>query len=86
MPAYHSKLEDDAIAQQACSCGIIALKTNIRGPADAASPGTYLLKDNTLSSIRVSCILFEVQLPWGSYLVSKYCLKYFDFTACFVCY
>lgn len=39
MPAYHSKLEDDVIEQHACSCGIIALKTNIRGPAEAASPG-----------------------------------------------
>ena len=39
MPAYHSKLNDDLIEQQACSCGIVALKTNIRGPAEPASPG-----------------------------------------------
>lgn len=54
MPAYHSKLEDDDIAQQACSCGIIALKTNIRGPADAASPDEEDIIDETLNFFRAN--------------------------------
>ena len=42
MPAYHSKIEEDAVVQQTCSCGVVPLKTNIRGPADPASPGAPL--------------------------------------------
>mmetsp|Transcript_19707 Transcript_19707/g.41201 ORF Transcript_19707/g.41201 Transcript_19707/m.41201 type:complete len:175 (+) Transcript_19707:101-625(+) len=63
MPAYHSKLDDTAISES-CGCGLMPLKTSIRGPAPPCD-GDLDVVDEAINYYRANVLFknFEVQGP-----------------------